>query len=268
MAKEVNEAVEKAHRDGVLSAASLMVAGPAAGHAIALAKRMPSLRVGLHLVLADGHAVLPADVVPTLVGEDGRFRAGMVRAAFRLSLRPAVRRQMAKEIAAQFTAFRQTGLTLDHVDAHEHFHVHPVVAGMVIAVGRRNGMAALRTPSEPVQVLSGVERVRSSGSVRLMAPWVARLRRQARAAGVLTPDAVFGLRWSGAMTAERMEGLLARLPPGLVEIYFHPATAERFDGHAPGYRYRDELKALTDAGVIERVRTCGRRIGGYGDFSA
>ena len=268
MAQEVNEAVEKAHRHGVLSAASLMVAGRAADHAVALARRMPDLRVGLHLVLADGRAVLPRETVPDLADEEGRFKTGMVQSAFRLAVSPATRRQTGKEIAAQFAAFRKTGLALDHVNAHKHFHVHPIVAGQVLRIGRENGMSALRIPSEPVEVLTGVERIRSSLALRMMKPWAMRLRSRARTAGMLTPDAVFGLRWSGAMTADRFKRLLDRLPPGLVEIYFHPATKDRFEGHAPGYRYREELAALTDAGVIERVCSCGRPVGGYGDFRA
>ena len=59
-AREVNEAVESAHRGGVLTAASMMVAAPAAADAVARARRMPALRVGLHVVLVEGRPVLPA----------------------------------------------------------------------------------------------------------------------------------------------------------------------------------------------------------------
>jgi len=63
VAREVNDAVEVAHRGGVLTAASLMVSAPAAADAVERARRMPSLRVGLHLVLVDGRPVLPASAV-------------------------------------------------------------------------------------------------------------------------------------------------------------------------------------------------------------
>src|SRR5471032_3146050 len=55
----VNEAVERAHRNGVLSSASLMVAGDAAADAVERARRLPTLRVGLHVVLADGRPSSP-----------------------------------------------------------------------------------------------------------------------------------------------------------------------------------------------------------------
>ena len=62
-APEVNEAVEQAHRDGVLTAASLMVAAPGAADAVERAKRLPSLGVGLHVVLVEGKPALPPEVV-------------------------------------------------------------------------------------------------------------------------------------------------------------------------------------------------------------
>lgn len=78
-AREVNEAVEIAHRDGILTAASLMVGAPAAFDAAERAKRMPDLRVGLHLVLVEGRPVLPPHTIPDLVGRDGLFRTDMAR---------------------------------------------------------------------------------------------------------------------------------------------------------------------------------------------
>ena len=78
---------------------------------------------------------------------------------------------------------------------------------------------------------------------------------------------MFGLAWSGAMTTARVRGLLAHLPPGFVEIYTHPATANDFAGHAPGYRYTDELAALCDPRCIAALRQSGYRLGGYSDFA-
>ena len=53
----VNEAVEIAHTQGILTAASLMVGGEAADDAVERARRLPGLGVGLHVVLADGRPV-------------------------------------------------------------------------------------------------------------------------------------------------------------------------------------------------------------------
>jgi hopanoid biosynthesis associated protein HpnK len=239
----VNEAVEQGHRDGVLTAASLMVAGPAAEDAVERARRLPSLGVGLHLVLVDGRPTLPPEQVSHLVDSSGRFRGDMVRAAIGMAVRPATRRQLANEIEAQFAAFSATGLPLDHVNAHKHFHLHPAIASLILGIGRRYGMRAARAPVEPRAVLAAAE----PGATARRDPailWARLVAKRFRRAGVIVPDQVFGLAWSGAMHAERLRRLLAALPDGLTEIYAHPAVADAWPGHAPGYRYADELAAL------------------------
>jgi hopanoid biosynthesis associated protein HpnK len=266
LAPEVNEAVEFAHRRGVLTSASLMVAGPAAGQAIALARRMPGLRVGLHLVLADGASALPAEDIPDLVDADGRLPREMLGPAFRIAFRERARRQLHREIEAQFAAFRRTGLPLDHVNAHKLFHLHPIIADHIIAVGRHYGMAALRVPHEPAR--TGAGDFAASWPAFLLGPFLALLRRKATKAGIFAADAVYGRTWSGAMTGDRLRSVLAGLPPGTVEIYTHPATQDGFTGHAAGYRYSDELAALTDPATIAAVSRLERRLGGYSDLAA
>ena len=229
----VNEAVERAHRDGILTAASLMVAGDAAADAVARARAMPSLGIGLHLVLVEGKPVLPPDRIPALVDSSGHFRADMARSALRMFLDPRARAQLAAEVEAQFAAFAATGLPLDHVNAHKHFHLHPTIAAVVLRIGRRYGMAAIRAPLE-------------RGNRGIEARWAARLQRGMRGAGMLVPDQVVGLAFTGAFDTGRMRAAILDLPPGLTEIYTHPATADTYPGSAPGYRYRDELAALLD----------------------
>jgi hopanoid biosynthesis associated protein HpnK len=263
----VNEAVEQAHTRGILTAASLMVSGEAVDDAVARAKRLPSLGVGLHLVLVDGRPVLPPNQVPDLVAEDGRFRANMATAGIRFFFSPCVRKQLAREIDAQFAAFARTGLSLDHVNAHKHFHLHPTVAGLIVAIGRRYGLAAARAPVEPAAVIGAIEPVARGLADRIAAPWARSAQARLARAGLVVPDSVFGLAWSGAMTAERLHALVAHLPAGLSEIYCHPATDDRYSGHAPGYRYRDELAALTDAGVRDEVARQGITLGRFIDFA-
>jgi chitin disaccharide deacetylase len=240
-APEVNDAVEIGHRQGVLTAASLMVAAPAAAEAVTLAKALPSLAVGLHLVLVEGRPVLsPADI-PDLVDAQGRFRAGMAAAGARMFFLPAVRRQLEAEITAQFETFVATGLPLDHANAHKHFHLHPTIAELILKIGARHGLRAARAPVEP-------------RGPPLLTAGARLLRRRLRAAGLIVPDQVFGSRHSGAMTGARLTAILAALPPGLTEIYLHPATAGGFDGAAAGYRYAEELAGLTSP---EAMRAAG-----------
>ena len=266
LAEEVNEAVEFAHRKGVLSAASLMVSGPAAAHAIALAKRKPELRLGLHLVLVDGNPVLPCGEISALTGRDGKLRGDMTASSFRLALDPRARGQLRKEIAAQFAAFGQTGKALDHVNAHKHYHLHPLVARELFEVGQHYGMRAIRVPIEPRQVLARAETLRATPLADFTVLWARLLKREARRAGLRMADAVFGLRWSGEMYARRLRALIENMPDGLVEIYLHPATSDRFRGRSPGYRYTEELAALVEPAVIDAVRVAGRRPAGYADL--
>jgi hopanoid biosynthesis associated protein HpnK len=261
----VNAGVELAHTQGILTTASLMVAGAAAGDAVARARRLPSLRVGLHLVLVDGKPVLPPERIPDLIDGDGRLRSDLARAGVEIFLRPRVRAQLAAEIEAQFAAYRATGLKLDHVNAHHHFHLHPTVCSQLLDIGSRYGLGAVRVPREPGKLIAHIDR--DSHASRIASVWATRLASRVRRNGLTAPDRVFGLAWSGAMTEERIAGLLQSLPDGLTEIYCHPATGNRFAGAAPGYRYVDELAALTAPAVKEALRATGARSGGFADFA-
>ena len=265
-AHEVNEAVEAAHREGILSTTSLMVAAPAAADAIARARRLPRLRVGLHLVLTEGRPLLPASALSHLVDDNGLFRTGLARLGAVIACSKAARRQAAAEISAQFAAFRDSGLTLDHCNAHQHFHLHPVVAELMVTVGRSFGLQAVRLPLEPAWLLRKVEPHVSRASAAVTWPFARMLRRRLRAAGVSAPDRVLGLRWSGQMTRTRLLALIRNLPHGLTEIYLHPATGQ-FAGAVSGYRYREEFEALIDPQVIAACRDPSLQLGGFGDFS-
>ena len=190
----------------------------------------------------------------------------MARAGAAIFFLPRVRRQLAQEIEAQFAAFAATGLALDHVNAHKHFHLHPTIAGLILKIGRRYGLKAARLPIEPAGVLARIE-PGGAGRDWIIDPWARLARRRFRAAGVTVPDQVFGLRWSGAMTAKRLLGLIQNLPNGLSEIYLHPAGAAQYPGSAAGYGYEDELAALLDPAVADATREGGLRLGGFAELS-
>ena len=267
LAPEVNAAVETAHNSGILTAASLMIGAPAAADAVDRARRMSSLKVGLHIVLTDGYPVLSPSRLPNLVDRSGRFRSDMGRASVRIFVDPMARRQVADEIAAQFEAFLATGLQLDHVDCHKHWHLHPTIAGLILDIGQRYGMTALRVPSEPVRVLKLVETQTSSRLSWVTSTCAALLKARVQRRRLLAADRVFGLAWSGAMTETRVAGLLAHLPDGVTEIYFHPATSNSFSGAAPGYRYSDELAALVAPRIVFAARGDDIRLVGYSDLA-
>ena len=264
----VNAAVEEAHRHGILSTASLMVGAPAMADAVARAKRLPGLHVGLHLVLVDGHPVSPPKTVAGLIGSDGQFDRHMGRAGVRFFFLPRVRRQLAIEIRAQFEAFHATGLELDHVDAHKHMHLHPTVSALLVDIGRDYGVKAVRVPSEPASTLRA-----AFPQERAAAPpyrlWIEKLRRRLDRAGLAFNDHVFGLAWSGNMVEERVLRLLAHLPEGVSELYFHPATRSgpALLAAMPGYRHAEELAALTSSTVKARIAELGITLTSYRELS-
>ena len=250
LTRSVNEAVERAHRDGILTQTSLMVAGGAAKDAVERAQALPSLRVGLHLVLVDGFAVSHPSKIADLVDKSGRFPDNQVALGFKYFFSPGIRRQLEQEIRAQFAAFAATGLPLDHANAHKHMHLHPTIGAMTIAIGQEFGLRRIRVPSEPPVPL-----LQPGLGGRALHVWSRVLRHQARAAGLKTNDHCFGIAWSGHMTADKVRSLLRELPDGHSEIYFHPAV-ERDPLLArlmPDYEHMAEFAALLDRTLLDQV---------------
>ena len=68
------------------------------------------------------------------------------------------------------------------------------------------------------------------------------------------------------MTADRVRGILERLPDGLTEIYAHPATGG-YAGSAQGYDYAGELAALTDPLAKTIVTRESIALGRFADFA-
>lgn len=263
----VNDGVERASREGILTAASLMMGAPATGDAIRRARSLPGLRVGLHLVLADGSALLAPHLIPAIADKSGHMNSRMFWNGLRFFALPGVRKQLEAEIRAQFAAFARTGLALDHVNVHKHFHLHPTLLGMLLRIGRDYGVSAVRVPDEPLWFAALGNAWHAGAGTAALKPWIALMKRRLDAAGVLHNDAIFGVASSGAMTEEKLLQIMARLPAGITEIYLHPAAAV---GHAitpsmSHYRHADELAALLSPRVRAAVAAAGTARGGFGD---
>jgi chitin disaccharide deacetylase len=248
----VNEAIRQATLGGILTAASLMMGEPATHAAVRLAGALPRLRIGLHLVLVDGHSVLPPRRIPDLVDTSGRFSNAMVLNSFRFVTSRRVRAQLAAEIRAQFAAFAATGLELDHVNAHKHFHLHPLILELVLRIGSEFGLSAVRVPQEPFWY-SGLQG--GAISAALLAPWLALMRVRLRARQVMVNDQVFGISATGWLDTLHLLDIVTRLPPGVTEIYLHPSVGN------------EELAALVNPRVRTAVNASGAVCGGYRDLT-
>jgi len=262
LALPVNEAVEEAHRNGILTCASLMVTGTAATDAIRRARAMPALGVGLHLVLVDGCPALPPDEIPDLVDADGRFHRKPAMIGTRIFFQKRLQQQVEREIRAQFALFRESGLALDHVNAHHHFHQHPTIVGMLLRMAEEFGIRSVRWPVEPPLPSWRAQRQRllfRSAAWLCSAARLLRMQQRLNRAGIGCNDAMFGLYDSGDMTPERVERFLRMLPDGVSEIYCHPATRswQGTDTLPPDYRCVEEFQAMADPAMRKRLEQAG-----------
>ena len=241
---KVNGAIEEAHRQGVLTTASLMVGASAAVDAVDRARRLPSLKVGLHVVLVDGVPLLSPQEIPDLVDEKDLFSPHLVRAGINFLMRPEVRKQLEAEMDAQFGAFEKTGLYLDHVNTHHHMHLHPTLSSILLKVGKKYGMRAVRLPYEPL-ILSW-RASRKAFFQRLttwlfLLPWITFLRKRLKHENIHSNQFIFGMNDSGRMHLDLFLRFLQHLPQGVTEIYFHP-------GENP-----EEIEALTSHKVKQAL---------------
>jgi hopanoid biosynthesis associated protein HpnK len=273
MSAGVNAGILRAHRNGILGDTSLMVNGAAFAEAVALARATPTLSVGLHLVLVQGRAALPPHEIPLLAGRDGLFGNAPIAAGFRYFFIPGVRAQLRREIAAQLDKFLATGLPLSHVDGHLTIHMQPAVLDILIGLCDRYGIRAVRLPREPLAPALRYERrhllrkLFEGAAFHSLSRWaLPRLRR----AGVRHPDRMFGLHQTGRVSEDYLRTLIDMLPPGINELYCHPALVddETRRWRPAEYASEQELDALTSDHVREAITRAGIELITYRDLTA
>lgn len=246
-----NRGIARAHDEGVLTGASLMVTGQAAAEAVEFARARPRLTTGLHLVLCDGVPACDPNRIPGLVESDGSFPRDPARTGFALwRRRRELREQIATEVHAQCERFLATGLHLDSIDGHHHMHMHPVVFEAVLQAAERYGVRRVRLMHEdrlarqpdarfPWHLAAGAH----SGLSRLHAFTLAQRGRPSAC------ERVYGLRRTGHCDESWWLWLLPRLEAEWVEVYSHPDT-DRDDGVR-------ELEALCAPVVREAITRAG-----------
>jgi hopanoid biosynthesis associated protein HpnK len=268
----VNAAVVRAHRDGILTGASLMVRGDAAADAVRAARVEAALGVGLPLVLAQGVPVTPADAIPSLVTRAGRFPEQPVLAGFRHAwawCRRRGRAELMREVEAQLAAFAATGLPLGHVDGHLNMHLHPMVLPTLVALAPRYGIRAMRLTHDDLGFAlthdrsHGVRKRTESVFFRALAAYA---KPRLAAAGILAPTQVFGLHATGHVDEAYLVALIPRLRPGVSELYCHPAAGEPVAG-PDVYDHQGELAALTSPRVRAALSAAGVRLASYRELT-
>ena len=223
----INRAVILAHREGVLTSASLIVSGDAFEEAVALARATPALAVGLHLIVTHGRSVLPPLAIPHLVDHQGFFSKDLWRLSLRYAFSREARRELALEMNAQFERFAATGLPLSHVDGHLHMHLHPTVFRLLLPLAEKYGARGLRVTRDDLRLALRYDRGRVVTKVMwaivvgLLSRWC---RGRMRGHRLITTQRVYGLMQTGSMHEQYVKGLLLRLNVPTAELFFHPTV--------------------------------------------
>jgi hopanoid biosynthesis associated protein HpnK len=255
----INEAVIRAHQNGILTSASLMVNEPAFDEAVKLAKTNLTLGVGLHLTLLCGHSALTSEKIPGLVNGKNEFTDSPAGAGFRYFFRRELREQLHSEIHAQFQKFRETGLPLDHVNGHLHLHLHPTVFGILMEDAAQLGIERLRLTFDPfwmnLRLASGhfFYRALHAAIYHVLS---SRARPVLECRNIRHTQRVFGLLQNARVDEAFICRLLPRLPLCDSELYSHPSLDE----------FVNEFQALISPRVREQVENLGIKLIRYQDL--
>lgn len=265
LADALNGAVVLAHRQGLLSGASLMAAGPRTEAALDLAKTLPGLCLGVHLTLIQGRAVLPPAAVPHLVDSRGFFPHNPVATGWRYFCQSRLLPEIRRELAAQIEVPLKAGLTVWHLNGHLNLHLHPRIFPVVADLAREYRIPAVRLAREDWRTtlaLAPDGPLPKIAQGLIFALLCRRAARQARAAGLVYNDHLFGLTNDGRMTEAHLTGLVPQLKPGVTEIYCHPGlhADPKLTRWAPHYRRQEELAALLSPRLKAALAAAGVKV--------
>lgn len=255
----VNEAVVRAHREGILTSASLMVNEAGFDEAVKLAKENPKLGIGLHLTLLHGHSVLPQRKIPGLVNSRREFSCSPVRTGLKYFFDDDLHEQLRAEIHAQFEKFRATGLPLDHLNGHLHLHLHPVIFKILMEDSEKLGIRHLRLTRD---CLARSRRMSNSHlfykvSHAAIYEWLSnRARESLRRKNIKHAQITFGLLQNGRVDEDYILKLLPELPPGDSELYSHPSLDT----------FKHEFDALISPRVREQIQKLNVKLIRYQDL--
>jgi len=232
----VNRAIAEAHRDGIVSSATLMANGAAFEDAVAAARLSPGLSVGCHVVLIDGSPLAPPARLDTLVAirsaEPERFYSSLSAFAARATLGGFDREQLVEEITAQIRKIQAAGIEVTHLDSHKHAHIFPEILAAMLRAAKICGVRAIRSPFVPMKAIMAQNfagkrlLMKRYGQVRVLNMFAPAFRRQLERSGLRAPDGIIGVIETGALDAVLLRQALTRLPEGTWELVSHPGYAD------------------------------------------
>ncbi|MDR3565071.1 MAG: ChbG/HpnK family deacetylase [Negativicutes bacterium] len=254
----VNRAIIAGHASGCITSTSLMTGGAAFHEALAMAGDCLGLGIGVHLTLVGERPLTDPALIPSLVDREGRFPDNYVQFMVRFLQGKINLTEVRRELAAQLDKVVAGGITITHVDSHQHLHVLPGIIDIVLDLAGRNGVKALRIPDESLFFTGGypftIGRVVGRSGLSFLA---AVARRKAKKRGFAVPDFFFGMLAGGNMREEYLLNIINTLPQGTSEIMMHPGNDDALlnSSYPWVYHWQNELAAVTSSQVLEQLVT-------------
>ncbi len=242
----VNAGIIHCHQHGIVTATSLMANGACWQAAIALGRQHPTLDIGIHLTLVDGHPVSPANRIPSLLDANGKFPPDIFTFTRRY-LSGAIRlAEVEYELEAQIQRLRDHQVTLSHLDSHQHSHMLPGIYQIVRRLAQRHAIEFIRSPAEIRCHLFGQQTPRNWS--RCIQQWgLGLLCRLQSPAPCRTTDAFAGFYHGGALNHEALSAIIHQLPHGrTTELMCHPGLEPSREYGGVTYQRDAELAILTD----------------------
>jgi chitin disaccharide deacetylase len=272
----VNRGIAEAHRNGIVTSASLLANGAAFASGVELARSTPGLGVGVHLNLSDGAPVATTELVTSLLDDSGAFAGGPESLLLRMARRDLSLREVEDEWTAQIEKVRDAGIQPTHLDGHKHVHMLPGLLEIALRLAKRYSIGAIRVAHEASSLRSALSTrgdvhtatvLKQGVQARGLKLLAHDAREQAQHAGVSTADYFCGIAQTGVLTKEGVASLLRNLPDGTTELMCHPGYADQ-DLQNTTTRLQasrqTELEILTDVEIRNLVASQGIRLIDYG----
>jgi chitin disaccharide deacetylase len=276
LTRGINEGIIRAHREGILTSATLMANGPAFGDAVEFAKSNPKLGIGCHLVLSGGSAVAPPEKIPSLVGPDGSLPESLAALVVRVTSDRVRADDIETELRAQIEKIRAAGIEPTHVDTHKHTHCHPRVMNVVARVSRSCGISKIRNPVEGLHDSWRSTRPDVPGRILDFAASCAvrsiesQFRSISKKYDLRSPDHFLGLVATGRLDASTLARLIDAVPEGTTEIMLHPGICDRdlLRTESRLHRQREiEMRSLMSPEASRAVQEHGIQLITYGQLN-
>lgn len=271
----INRGIIRAHREGILTSATLMATGPAFNHAVEQARANPTLGVGCHLVLTGGSAAAPHGQIPSLVDENGRLPQSLTVLVTNVTTGRVPPIEIETELRAQIEKIRRAGIEPSHLDTHKHTHAHPTIMNALGRVAQQSGITRVRNPVEDLRDSwrsnrsDGINTVRNLAAAATVSAVASGFRVIANKYALRSPDHFLGLAVTGQLGAGALCRLIDALDEGQSEIMLHPGICDD-DLARTGSRLQrqreTEMEGLLAPEVRRAVEERGVRLISYRDL--